>query len=576
MGSGKGIWALVVGVGTLAVASAVSTGRGDALNRTELDKYGGCSGVSVPGGGTGFFRTQKVADRWVFVTPAGNPFWMLAVYSIGPMDGGKLYGQALKQKYEGAPSGFVVQAVRRLRSWGFNAIGEYSTEYVLPVGTYGRKDGNPEKIPFIRMIRPSGYGTKPKIGVKELISGVDPTIYTGWRGAFPDLFDPKFEAFAAATASDQIKQFTQPLDDTPWLIGTTTDDGDDLTGFGPGPEAHLAKVHPHLGWIVAVTAPTQKDNPKLKVTYDDATVHTKIAWRDFLIKKYKSVASLNSAWGAHYTTWDSDGGWPNGAGLLDESGRHPWIGNDYQRLSGASKGAAADMDEFLGILAGRYFSVVSQAVRSATPHHLVFGPASISAGARPQILEAAGRYLDVLQVYSPPDRLDLIANAYTRSGKPVFVWSTLTSQADFDLASANVKGWPHYDFPSQEGRGRAYATYVNGLFNLQATDGIYPVAGIDWWEWVDKIVGGEKMNFGLVSVHDDAYDGKEDKISQAKDEWSYVTGGEQKDHGDFLSTVRETNVGITTHLSTFLRPAASENRSIRNCVSPPPAFSKAR
>jgi hypothetical protein len=64
--------------------------------RNDLDQYGGWTGLQ--GKRTGFFHVEKLGDRWWFVTPDGNVYFML---EMGWAD-----------KEEDAP---------RLKSWGFNA-----------------------------------------------------------------------------------------------------------------------------------------------------------------------------------------------------------------------------------------------------------------------------------------------------------------------------------------------------------------------------------------------------------------------------------------------------------------------
>jgi len=46
-------------------------------NSPQLDRFGGLP-LSV-GQQTGFFRVEKVADRWIIADPEGHAFWMLAV-----------------------------------------------------------------------------------------------------------------------------------------------------------------------------------------------------------------------------------------------------------------------------------------------------------------------------------------------------------------------------------------------------------------------------------------------------------------------------------------------------------------
>ena len=73
---------------------------------------------------------------------------------------------------------FAAAAVKRIKSWGFNAIGEYAANYVWP-------DRNSEKAPMLYTLGASNYGLRYG-GVKDLIHGTDPARYTGWRGgSFP-------------------------------------------------------------------------------------------------------------------------------------------------------------------------------------------------------------------------------------------------------------------------------------------------------------------------------------------------------------------------------------------------------
>jgi len=516
-----------------------------------LDQYGGLTALPSPTGATGFFHIQQLGKCWMLISPEGNGFFLNSVYSINPtLVGGSEYTNAVNAKYP--PGQWRIQAVRRLRSWGFNTIGEYADPHVYPIGV-SQSTGNPQQLPFIHMIRPSWYSLASG-AVKDIVYGTDPKIYTGWRGdTFPDVYDGNFALWASKLVSDYVKVFNQPLDSSPWLIGTTTDDGDNLWGFRRSADAHD-------GWLVAVTAPTQSGNTQLNVTYVDTTVYSKLAWSNFLRGKYGTIDRLNAAWGSNYTTFGSNGGWGRGSGVLDENGSHAWIGKDYTNLTDTNPSTAADMNAFLGMLADAYFSTVSRALRTALPHHLVFGPAALNGSARPQVLQAAGKYLDALQVGAKPtDILDIanngknsILNAYTISGKPIFMYLTIQSQLDSPFSA--YQGWPGYDMPTQAARGAQYTATVQQLANLRGADGLAPALGTDWWEWVDQIVGGEHTNFGLVTDLDNAYDGQEDVIPLGKDPWGYTTGGQSADYGDFLSSVQRANLHIASALSLGQNP----------------------
>jgi len=316
------------------------------------------------------------------------------------------------------------------------------------------------------------------------------------------------------------------------------------------------KLHPHLGWVVAATRPTQTENSALaasyrqfKFQYSDPTVYTKLAWRDYLKRKYDNIDTLNRAWGSHYTTFDSDGGWPEGHGLLDESGRNPWIGDDCMGLSTARPAVKGDLDAFLGILAERYYQVVTGAVRAATPHHLVITSTNNHGGLiRRPILRAIGKYCDLVELTLAPQLPEVARITYEETRRPLVGFMFLTADKDSYFSSrpqATV-----FDFPTQEKRAEAYRTRLDFLYALQASEGMHFVVGTEHWDYIDK--WGDQVNSGLVSIRDNAYDGKEAVVAGGKDPWGYPTGGEQRNYGDFITGVREANFALLDRLKQDL------------------------
>lgn len=575
--------------GAISGPPATRQGLGTPSHLPGRDDFGAVlADASKP---TGFFDVKKVANRWYFVSPLGHPFWMRAVYAVNLTDGGEAATETLRTKYRNDWTVFAPHAVKKLRSWGFNALGEYSTVYTYPVPTYMRPQGNPIRMPFIRLLNISHYGTYNNGRLapgpfKTLLAGaVDPQIYKDWPGNVPDVFDPNFEIYARNLAGE-VKTpssetvFTEKgpngeiphpsLSNTPWLIGTTPDDTDYVFGFGPGPDepGRRGVVHPHIGWVVAVTRPTQTANAEVgkafgerqTIRYDDPVVYAKRAWRDFLQQEYKTVAALNSAWGSQYTTFDSDGGWPSGKGLLDESGRNSWIGSNSSGPFSNHR-VTADLDKFLGIFADRYFRIVAQAIRAATPHHLVFGPAPLNSHSgmtRRPILEAAGRYCDVIQTDFRTEKPEILEATYSITGKPMFVWMGTTANKD-----SAFHAYPRNETlttESQKERAALYRREVEWLFSYQTHSGVHPMVGLEWWEYMDK--WAEKAAWGLVSPRDNAYDGKEAVKARGKDAWNFSIGGEDRNYGDFLSVVTQINLAIDKKISASF-PRANAHTGIR-------------
>jgi hypothetical protein len=508
-----------------------------------LDEYGGLADAPVPGGERGFFRVAKVGDRWTLVDPVGNAYWMLSVYVVSGHDGGEAYQATVHAKYPDTRFSSTRQALRRLRSWGFNTIGEYSSSYASPIGMYGRREGNPEHMPFLQLVNVSASCIRAG-NAKNLYEGLDRSVYRSRIGTFVDAFDPGLPDCAVSMITKAAGNFTggvSSLADNPWLLGLTIDDADHTSGL-----RSLSHVHP--GWVAAVTSPRQAGNSKYRLTYSNATVYAKLAFRDFMKARYNNdINALNASWGSDYTTFESAGGWGSGTGLLDENGRNPWI--RITRFNGSLEelppNVALDLNAWLLQLARKYFQVMTTASKTVLPHHLVFGPAALDAANRPEVLRAAGDYVDMLQLQTPGTETTILSAAYDSLQKPIFLWTTLGAQKDSPLGE---KGWvldADLNSPTQASRGEKYAEYLEALFGVQGSDGTHPVVGIDWWEYVDKVVGGEHANFGLVTyTGDNAYDGIEDRRARGVDSWGYPTGGEASDYGDFLGAVRDKNISI--------------------------------
>lgn len=521
-----------------------------------LDQYGGLADAPVPGGATGFFHTAKVGSRWVLVDPLGNAFWMLSVFTINHIDGGKGYDDIVKAKYGDDKFTFITQALRRLRSWGFNTVGEYFSSYASPIGMYGRKDGNSEKMPFIVLIKASLGCVKDGMA-KELYHGVNTNIYGGYVGGLVDAFDPRLQNCAVGKVRGFADNFTggaAALAASPWLVGVTMDDAD----FTSGIRSEVTHVHP--GWLTAVTAPTQTSNTKYNLTYSDTTVYTKLAFRDFMKARYNDdINALNASWGSNYTTFDSAGGWGVGTGLLDEDGRHPWIHTTIFRgpPTDLPPNVVADLNDWMLEFARKYFEVMTSAARTVLPNHMVFNPASFDAEDWPQVLQAAGEHVDMLQLQVPSTTIGALGTAYNYSQKPSYLWTSFGSQQDSPFQGQASGRRADFDNPTQEARGQKYATYMQDLFNIRAADGTHPVVGIDWWEFVGKVTAGEHADFGLVTfTGDNAYNGLEDQKAKGVDPWGYPTGGEADNYGNFLGAVQGANLDAMRALLSDVKASA--------------------
>lgn len=489
------------------------------------------------------FQVRQVGGRWMFLDPGGHPYWMLGVFNA-ELDDARFAGplslrSCCLSKY-GSESVWARQAVRRMRAWGFNCLAEYASEYTLPIALYGRP-GNPEQMPFMAMIRPAKFSLTNRWGyakapVKDIVAATDPAVYRGWRGStLPDVYDPNFALYAQREAAALATRYGF----SSFLLGVTCDDADDLYGFGPGPALPAARLHAHPGWMVLIANPEQSHNPALGVSYTDTRLHAKVALLAELQGKYGTIARLNQAWGARYRSFDSAGGWPHGHGLLDESGRSPWVGRG-ERMTGANAALRADLNTFLGHFAAQYFQSAAAAVRRAFPGYLVFGPATLNGWnglTRAPILRAAGAAVDVLQANAGSPEL-LRRTVLAAGNVPLVTWTGMSANPDSDLfAYPNAEG--ALGFGTQAERGAAYAVVMDEAWNHAAASGAHPVVGTKFWAFADS--WQEKMNWGLVSLRDNAYDGREAVRAFGHDHWGFVTGGEPRDFGDSVTLIQAAN-----------------------------------
>ncbi len=540
-----------------------------------LDQYGGYLGLSVPGGATGHFRVAKLNNRWVFVTPAGNAFWMLGVYNVS-LEGtnalGVPYQTTVMNKY-GTATVWGAQETVRLKSWGFNAIGPY-TDYRL-------WDQLPQTLTF--GITGNAFTARFVTGgcpTKELWNGLNHSIYTGYAAPMPDFWDPCYADYVDRVISQNVSGL-QPIYTSPYTIGFAADDRDYLFGFGPGMEVPAYSPHPHLGWIVLNTNFQQSSNSTYGVTYSDRKVYAKYAIRDFLYTRYSgSISALNAAWGSTYTTFDSAGGWGTGTGLLDEDGHHSWVPSDYNGLTGGTAAFVADLDAFLLEHARKYFTITSSKIRQYAPNVLVFGPHTLNVDGltRKQILQAAGENVDVLMAgVASQTVLNLTAQYF--GDKPIIPESVTTAGAL--IANPDSAMWkypnpspvnPDWEFNTQADRGARYATGISTLLGYTATNGTQPVAGTIWWEFHDN--SRENANYGLVTLSDNAYDGVQAAIAASTDAWRWPRGGEERNYGNFLGPVTQANAQVysvlsgTAPSSTWAPPSGSTTSDTVAITSP--------
>ena len=605
--------------GTVAPVITVQDSASSSISKTfnltifdqPVDKYGGLTnrpclsgGVPIGAGPVGadgkhHFYTDKMNGRWFLCTPLGNAFFMNAVADVTPDSGvdwqGVDSGIVSSQKYGTYSLAWGSQTNRRLLSWGFNALGEYNSGYIIPC--YSSTQSLSVKLPYFIYSRPSTYSIGKKIGamtdyVKDLGYGVTATY--GTPAYVLDYFDPNFYAYLAGDLNDMAVgsvglEWSGYNND--YAIGDMIDENDVMSGFKPGNNynynrdgAAAYKYNDlHIGIIVLVTAPTQTSS-KSGLTYSDTQVKTKAEFSTWLSTLYSgNIATLNAAWSSYYSTFGASGaGWGHGTGILDEDGTCPskgahacWVPQRTYDLTYCPpqpggicpSGLQTDLNSFLQHHAEHLFqterstidAILGAGVGGTSPF-LYFGPETIGGWGTPpkqQILVAASEYIDVIGLSGlPPNCSPQCADAQDRvnfadqygGDKPWVHWEGFIANPDSAMSHfsnpSEVIEFPVPPVPPgtcsslgcQGDRGAFYQnSMLPGIFNAKGTtNNDYHTVGFKLWDWMD--MRRENANWGIVDRRDNAYDGYQATPNAGFDGWGYPTGCTLSYGCDSLST----------------------------------------
>ena len=207
--------------------------------------------------------------------------------------------------------------------------------------------------------------------------------------------------------------------------------------------------------------------------------------------------------------WGPD--WRKSTTLLDDYLALP-VGSPGRRVAERYRGRP---ERFLEVLARRYFSVTSAAIRAVDPNHLILGSKMITQLTPRALMRVARRYIDVftfddytllpgldeqIQAEWGPfvPRTPDFAEVYREIRKPLMITEYSFRAADAGVPNSYPPIFPVY--PTQADRADAYAAYVEQLHRARW------VVGDFWFEYTDEPAGGrfdgEDSNFGVVATND--------------------------------------------------------------------------
>jgi hypothetical protein len=454
----------------VAVVGCAALGPTEPAAGQGLDPYGGY--VNLTGHNTsGYFRVEKMGDRYFLVTPDNHVFISLAFDTANCNDTWGGFCPPLnsypnpycnKAKYDGSDAAWQAAIKANIQRWGFNGFGAWCQQGVTDLTE--------------NAVCLSTTGQAYNLGVPRVGSN------------FADVYHPKF----AQAADDQAKSLA-PSATNGYRIGAFPDNelawgGTGLWGAGAAlPECFIALA---------------------------SSTYGKQFWAGtFLPAKYATVDDLNTAYGTSFTSFT--GGESTSlinATSLPNDAAHPAI--------------FADKQDFAEDIADKYYSACSAAMRKYDPNHLVFSarwalwttayslsyPEQQAYNAR--FWKKAGEYCDIVAVNSYMDNAalessqQLFSRVFTAACKPLMIteWATFANDTQF----ANNTGWREL----QRDRGEFYYNQMKALMDFSFNDPntgtpAHPLLGAQWFQYYDESglgrPDGEKVNFGLLNVKDEPY-----------------------------------------------------------------------
>lgn len=291
-----------------------------------------------------------------------------------------------------------------------------------------------------------------------------------WTG-FPDVFSPRWESHCRMVA----RRMAQTSKGDPWCIGTFLDN--ELEWYGKS------------GHLVDEVFRLSAQQPAKKAFYK------------WLEQRFGSLAGINRQLST---------GFADEASFLSATNVPP-----------VTLGLALARDEFLTVIAERYFSVPSKALKEVDPDHMVMGCRFAGQVPKP-VLAAAGRYNDVFTINTYP-QVDFesvwqpdgtggvvegvpqqVSEYYEIVRRPMIITEWSFPALDSGLPCKHGAGMR---VDTQDQKAACYRIFANMVADLPF------MVGYHYFMWADEPALGisstfpEDSNYGLVNEKDEPYTG---------------------------------------------------------------------
>jgi hypothetical protein len=422
---------------------------------------------------TGFFRTQHDGKRWWLIDPDGHPFW-----SSGPncvrVDTAAAYAglEAALEWLPDAQGDFAAIFNRddnpqpNINFLAANLIGAFGDDWLAQWATLALAELKRYGFNTVanwsewRVAKAAGF---PYVRPLDLEFHQTPLIFRD----FPDVFDPAFNADAAAFA-----EALHETRDDPALIG------------------YFLMNEPTWGFAA--------QNPAEGMLINTPSCATRQELLRYLQARYSSEAALQAAWGEGVTfTEVAEGCW-----------RRPF-----------STAARGDLEAFSTVMVERLFGTLSAACRAVDPHHLNLGARYYTT---PPTWALAGMTsFDVFSVNNYRERVDSdqLQPLSAQLQRPVMIGEWHFGAHDVGLPACGIG-----HVPNQHARGEAFRVYTEDAAAKPWCVGAHYFTLYD-----QSALGrfdGENYNIGFLDVCHRPYDALVQAAQQSHARLYRVASGE--------------------------------------------------
>ena len=158
-----------------------------------------------------------------------------------------------------------------------------------------------------------------------------------------------------------------------------------------------------------------------------------------------------------------------------------WLRERYGRDAGVNDITEQDRQDFLGVVAERYFRIVSQAIKKHDPNHLYLGCRFNGQVLRClEVFRAARPYVDVIsvnyyRVWTPVQ--DELARWERHARRPILITEWYAKGVDSGMANTSGAGWL---VKTQGDRGKFYENFTLGLLQSKVC------VGWHWFRYIDN------------------------------------------------------------------------------------------